>query len=82
MLRAMWRFADIRLARMSSGQRCLIRDLGLVKGAKGLRHHDLVIELSWRGIVRFTATRIRTLRTNRNPSASLHVSDGAELMVD
>ena len=30
----MSRFADIRLARMSSGKRCLIRDLGLVKGGE------------------------------------------------
>jgi hypothetical protein len=35
----MGRFAQTRWARMSSGQYCLIRDLGLVKGGKGLRHH-------------------------------------------
>jgi hypothetical protein len=81
-LRAMWRFADIRLARMSSGQRCLIRDLGLVKGAKGLRHHELVIELSWRGIVRLATSRIRTLRTNRKLSKPLRLREGTELMAD
>jgi len=58
MLRFMLRFADIRFARMSSGHRCLIRDLGLVKGGKGLRHHEMVLELSWRGLFRFLASRI------------------------
>jgi hypothetical protein len=38
---------------MSSGQYCLIRDLGLVKGGKGLRHHEVVLQLSCRGIFQF-----------------------------
>jgi len=59
MLRAMSRFANIRLARMSSGQHCLIRDLGLVKGGKGLRHHEVVLVLSWRGLAGFAISRIR-----------------------
>ncbi|MCA6120686.1 hypothetical protein J6500_02030 [Bradyrhizobium sp. WSM 1704] len=43
---------DSRLARMSSGHYCLIRDLGPVKGGKGLRHHEVVLDLSWRGLLR------------------------------
>jgi hypothetical protein len=58
MLPRMLRRADIRFARMSSGHRCLIRDLGLVKGGKGLRHHEVVLELSLRGLFRFAASRI------------------------
>jgi hypothetical protein len=46
----MTRFKDSRLARMSSGHYCLIRDLGLVKGGKGLRHHEVALELTWRGL--------------------------------
>jgi len=46
----MERFRDCRLARMSSGLYCLIRDLGLVKGGKGLRHHEVALELTWRGL--------------------------------
>jgi len=37
---------------MSSGQYCLIRDLGPVKGGKGLRHHEVILDLSWRGLLR------------------------------
>ncbi len=44
---------------MSSGQRCLIRDLGLVKGGKGLRHHEVVLELSLRGLAGFAISRIK-----------------------
>jgi hypothetical protein len=61
----MLRRADIRFARMSSGHRCLIRDLGLVKGGKGLRHHELVLELSWRGIFRLAAARIRAAQSEQ-----------------
>ena len=44
-----------RFARMSSGHYCLIRDLGLVKGGKGLRHHEVLIAFS----VRAALQRIR-----------------------
>ena len=49
----MRRFGNSRLARMSSGHYCVIRDLGLVKGGKGLRHHEVVLHLSWRGVFQF-----------------------------
>ena len=45
---------------MSSGRYCLIRDLGLVKGGKGLRHHEVILELSWRGVFRFIVSKGRT----------------------
>jgi hypothetical protein len=48
----MRRFKNTRLVRMSSGHYCVIRDLGLVKGGKGLRHHEIVLDLSWRGLWR------------------------------
>lgn len=42
----MFGLKNCRLARMSSGRYCLIRDLGLVKGGKGLRHHEVLIAFS------------------------------------
>jgi hypothetical protein len=45
-------FKGCRLARMSSGRYCLVRDLGLVKGGKGLRHHEVVIAFSPRELLR------------------------------
>ena len=60
---AMRRFNNSRLARMSSGHYCVIRDLGLVKGGKGLRHHEVVLDLTWRGtwrgFVQFTRSTLR-----------------------
>jgi hypothetical protein len=44
-------FKGCRLARMSSGRYCLVRDLGLVKGGKGMRHHEVVIAFSLRGLL-------------------------------
>ena len=60
---AMRRFKNARLAKMSSGHYCVIRDLGLVKGGKGLRHHEVVLDLTWlgvwRGVLRFAASVLR-----------------------
>jgi hypothetical protein len=49
-------FKNCRWARMSDGHYCLVRDLGLVKGGKGLRHHEVVLDLSFRGM-RMLATQ-------------------------
>jgi hypothetical protein len=48
---------------MSDGRLRVIRDLGPVKGGKGLKHHEVVLELSLRGMLRFAASTIRTRRT-------------------
>jgi hypothetical protein len=42
-------FEGSRLVRMSSGTYCLVRDLGLVKGGKGLRHHETLLTFSLKG---------------------------------
>jgi hypothetical protein len=64
---------------MSSGRYCLIRDLGLVKGGRGLRHHEVVLEVTWRGLIRFAMSTIRTNRTKRvaedNPDVIRSVPD-------
>jgi hypothetical protein len=75
MLRAMLRRVDIRFARMSSGHRCLIRDLGLVKGGKGLRHHEVVLEVSLRGLFRFAATRIRREKSDQEAAREADASN-------
>jgi hypothetical protein len=53
---------------MSNGRFCFIRDLGPVKGGKGLKHHEVVLELSWRGILRFAASTI-TVNPARDEAA-------------
>ena len=39
---------------MSSGTYCVIRDLGLVKGGKGMRHHEVLMTFSMRAFWRWT----------------------------
>ena len=46
-------FKGCRLARMSSGRYCLVRDLGLVKGGKGMRHHEVVVAFSVRELFKW-----------------------------
>lgn len=41
-------FEGSRFARMSDGTYCIIRDLGLVKGGKGMRHHEVLVTFSLR----------------------------------
>jgi hypothetical protein len=43
-------FKGSRLVRMSSGTYCLVRDLGPVKGGKGLRHHETLITFTLKGL--------------------------------
>jgi hypothetical protein len=35
---------------MSDGHYCFVRDLGLVKGGKGMKHHEVVVDISRRGM--------------------------------
>lgn len=44
-------FKDARPARMSDGALYLVRDLGPVKGGKGMKHHEVVMPLSVRGLI-------------------------------
>ena len=46
-------FRGAKFARMSSGTYCVIRDLGLVKGGKGMRHHEVLMTFSFRAFWRW-----------------------------
>jgi hypothetical protein len=60
-------FRGAKFARMSSGTYCVIRDLGLVKGGKGMRHHEVLMTFSFRAASRWigkvTTDAIRRKRT-------------------
>jgi len=47
-------FGNCRLARMSDGHYCFLRDLGPVKGGKGLKHHEVILHLTMRGLFDFS----------------------------
>jgi hypothetical protein len=52
-------FQGAKFARMSSGTYCVIRDLGLVKGGKGMRHHEVLVTFSFRAFWRWIAVICR-----------------------
>ncbi len=69
MLKLMKRiFSDVRLARMSDGHLSLVRQLGLVKGGRGLRLHEKILSFN-----------IPTSSRNRNevPDHAFHASETA-----
>jgi hypothetical protein len=43
-------FKDSKLVRMSNGTYCVVRDLGPVKGGKGMRHHEVLVVFSRKGL--------------------------------
>ena len=43
-------FRNCRLARMSDGHYCFVRDLGPVKGMKGMKHHEVIVDFNRRGM--------------------------------
>jgi hypothetical protein len=68
-------FKGCRLARMSSGRYCLVRDLGLVKGGKGMRHHEVVIAFSLREVLRW----LRQPGRRREPETTADLIRGTNL---
>jgi hypothetical protein len=55
-------FRNCRLARMSDGHYCFVRDLGPVKGGKGMKHHEVVLDLNRRGIATFVRRMFAHMR--------------------
>ena len=60
-------FKNSRLARMSDGHYCLVRDLGLVKGGKGLRCHEVVVDFSLRGMKMLAKQGVTALAARAAP---------------
>jgi len=69
-------FRNCRLARMSDGHYCLVRDLGLVKGGKGMKHHEVIVDFNRRGIIKFLAPLFARSHEPQ-PSRRLEVRLGA-----
>jgi hypothetical protein len=54
---------------MSDGHYCFVRDLGPVKGGKGMKHHEVVLDLNRRGIVTFVRRMFAGLRERESAEA-------------
>jgi len=44
-------FKGAKLVRMSNGDYCLVRSLGLVPGGKGMKHHENLLRLTPGGVI-------------------------------
>jgi hypothetical protein len=75
LLRVKSYFKGSRLVRMSSGTYCLVRDLGPVKGGKGLRHHETLMTLSLKGL-----WAMRRLRRSEPAQEHGHIDSQGELV--
>jgi hypothetical protein len=70
-------FKEAELARMSDGTLCLVRDLGLVKGGKGMKHHETLMTFSVRGLLAgFRLSRSSTERSALEPELRANASSG------
>jgi hypothetical protein len=67
---------------MSDGHYCLVRDLGPVKGGKGLKHHEVVVDISLRGIrevsKRVILEGVRRIAQRARPNAQAEGNPAAE----
>ncbi len=54
-------FRGAELARMSNGDYCIVRPLGLVKGGKGMKHFLMLLRLTPRGIASKLVEIVRTV---------------------
>lgn len=61
---------------MSDGHYCFVRDLGLVKGGKGMKHHEVVVDFNRRGLVQLLKRAFTRPQTTSQSDGSLdyHVS--------
>jgi hypothetical protein len=70
-------FEGSRLARMSDGTYCIIRDLGLVKGGKGMRHHEVLVTLNLRAL--WKRIRLRGLQSFKSLAQRTRSSDARRI---
>ena len=63
---------------MSSGHYCVIRDLGLVKGGKGMRRHEELVVLTPKGIRIFLIATARALLVPLAANSGAHRSDSGK----
>ena len=67
-------FKEARLARMSDGSLCLVRDLGPVKGGKGMKHHEMIMPLSVRGLINVARPAARSASDWQMPASGVGAS--------
>ena len=52
---------------MSDGHYCIVRDLGPVKGGKGMKHHEVIVDFNRRGMVQLFKRLLARARKSEAP---------------
>jgi hypothetical protein len=52
---------------MSDGHYCVVRDLGPVKGGKGMRHHEVIVDFTVRGVVALLKALLVRALSSKSP---------------
>jgi hypothetical protein len=63
---------------MSDGHYCIIRDLGPVKGGKGLKLHEVIVDFTWRALTKFLTFRRRRKLVGKSESDKWNVAAGKQ----
>jgi hypothetical protein len=56
---------------MSDGHYCIVRDLGPVKGGKGMRHHEVIVDFNRRGMGKLFQRGLAHIMTSVRANARL-----------
>ena len=52
---------------MSDGHYCFVRDLGPVKGGKGMKHHEVIVDFNRRGMTHLLKRVLERPQPGRSP---------------
>jgi hypothetical protein len=55
---------------MSDGHYCIVRDLGPVKGGKGMKHHEVVVDFNLRGMAKLLKRALARPQPSELPEES------------
>lgn len=69
----------MKFVRMSNGTYAVIRDLGLVKGGKGLKHHDVVLAFGLASVSALIQKTVEAMR--RSPGAPIRAGSQTNLEI-
>ena len=74
-------FKDCRLARMSDSHYCIVRDLGPVKGGKGMKHHEVVVDFNLRGMAKLLKRALVRPQASAQPEEASYQTELREASV-
>jgi hypothetical protein len=66
---------------MSDGHYCIVRDLGPVKGGKGMKHHEVVVDFNLRGMAKLLKRALARPQASARPEEAGYQTELREASV-